>query len=70
VHAKGKPVADDIDLMAFARRTPGFTGADLANVSTSGAAHGPQRQEAHRRERLDEAIDRGRRRPAEAHPAS
>jgi len=32
VHAKGKPVADDVDLAVLARRTPGFTGADLANV--------------------------------------
>jgi len=37
VHAKGKPVADDIDLMNFARRTPGFTGADLANVLNEAA---------------------------------
>jgi len=32
VHAKGKPVAEDVDLEVLARRTPGFTGADLANV--------------------------------------
>ena len=32
VHAKGKPVAADVDLEVLARRTPGFTGADLANV--------------------------------------
>jgi cell division protease FtsH len=32
VHAKGKPLADEIDLETVARRTPGFTGADLANV--------------------------------------
>jgi cell division protease FtsH len=37
VHAKGKPIAEDIDLMAFARRTPGFTGADLANVLNEAA---------------------------------
>jgi cell division protease FtsH len=37
VHAKGKPVAEDIDLMNFARRTPGFTGADLANVLNEAA---------------------------------
>ncbi|WP_309056515.1 ATP-dependent metallopeptidase FtsH/Yme1/Tma family protein, partial [Streptomyces sp.] len=32
VHQKGKPVAPDVDLGAVARRTPGFTGADLSNV--------------------------------------
>jgi cell division protease FtsH len=37
VHAKGKPIAEDIDLMTFARRTPGFTGADLANVLNEAA---------------------------------
>jgi cell division protease FtsH len=37
VHAKGKPIDESIDLMAFARRTPGFTGADLANVLNEAA---------------------------------
>jgi len=37
VHAKGKPVAPDLDLEVIARRTPGFTGADLANVINEGA---------------------------------
>ena len=37
VHARGKPMAPDIDLMAVARRTPGFTGADLANVLNEAA---------------------------------
>ena len=37
VHAKGKPMADEVDLMAVARRTPGFTGADLANVLNEAA---------------------------------
>lgn len=37
VHAKGKPIAEDVDLMAVARRTPGFTGADLANVLNEAA---------------------------------
>ena len=32
VHAKGKPLDDEVDLAVVARRTPGFTGADLANV--------------------------------------
>jgi cell division protease FtsH len=37
VHAKGKPLAENVDLKSFARRTPGFTGADLANVLNEAA---------------------------------
>jgi cell division protease FtsH len=37
VHAKGKPVAPELDLEVIARRTPGFTGADLANVINEAA---------------------------------
>jgi cell division protease FtsH len=37
VHARGKPLGEDIDLRAVARRTPGFTGADLANVLNEAA---------------------------------
>ncbi|MDA2805634.1 ATP-dependent zinc metalloprotease FtsH [Nocardiopsis suaedae] len=37
VHAKGKPMADDVDLDVVARRTPGMTGADLQNVVNEGA---------------------------------
>nr|WP_281268686.1 ATP-dependent zinc metalloprotease FtsH [Vallicoccus soli] len=37
VHAKGKPIAPEVDLMAVARRTPGMTGADLANVLNEAA---------------------------------
>ena len=37
VHAQGKPVAPDVDLESIARRTPGFTGADLANVLNEAA---------------------------------
>ena len=37
VHAKGKPIADDVDLAVVARKTPGFTGADLANVLNEAA---------------------------------
>jgi cell division protease FtsH len=37
VHAKGKPFDADVDLGIIARRTPGFTGADLANVINEAA---------------------------------
>ena len=37
VHAQGKPLAADVDLRAVAKRTPGFTGADLANVLNEAA---------------------------------
>ena len=37
VHAKGKPISPDVDLDVIARRTPGFTGADLANVINEAA---------------------------------
>jgi cell division protease FtsH len=37
IHAKGKPLAKDLDLDIVARRTPGFTGADLENVLNEAA---------------------------------
>jgi cell division protease FtsH len=59
VHAEGKPMAPDVDLEGVARRTPGFTGADLANVLNE-AALLTARQNARQitDEYLDEAIDR------------
>jgi cell division protease FtsH len=59
VHQKGKPVAPDVDLSAVARRTPGFTGADLSNVLNEAAllaARGNAKLIDNRF--LDEAIDR------------
>jgi cell division protease FtsH len=59
VHAQGKPMVDTIDLNAVARRTPGFTGADLANVLNEAALltarSGAQLIDDRA---LDEAIDR------------
>ena len=59
VHAKGKPMVDDIDLLTVARRTPGFSGADLANVLNE-AALLTARSNAQiiDNRALDEAIDR------------
>src|SRR4051794_33041337 len=37
VHSHGKPMAEGVDLEVIARRTPGFTGADLANVINEAA---------------------------------
>jgi len=37
VHVRGKPLDDDVDLDVLARRTPGFTGADLANMVNEAA---------------------------------
>ena len=59
VHAKGKPLGDDVDLSMIAKRTPGFSGADLANVLNEAAlltARGGQ--SVIDSEIIDEAIDR------------
>ncbi|AQP49087.1 cell division protein FtsH [Tessaracoccus aquimaris] len=59
VHAKGKPLASDVDLVSIARRTPGFSGADLANVLNEAALLAArQNEEMIRQPQLDEAIDR------------
>jgi cell division protease FtsH len=58
VHGKGKPLAD-VDLMAIARRTPGFSGADLANVLNEAALLAARKNERVINDSdLDEAIDR------------
>ncbi len=59
VHAKGKPLAQSVDLEIVARKTPGFTGADLANVLNE-AALLTARSNAQLVDNraLDEAIDR------------
>ena len=59
VHAKGKPLAKDVALVTYARRTPGFTGADLANVLNEAALlTAREGQKTITNTQLDEAIDR------------
>ncbi len=59
VHAKGKPIIDTIDLEVLAKRTPGFTGADLANLMNEAALLGARRGHDHiEMTDLTEAIDR------------
>ncbi|MSW58944.1 MAG: ATP-dependent zinc metalloprotease FtsH, partial [Actinobacteria bacterium] len=59
VHAKNKLVAKDVDLTSYAKRTPGFTGADLANVLNEAALLAAREdRKAIRNSDLDEAIDR------------
>ncbi len=59
VHARGKPLDDDVSLETLAKQTPGFSGADLQNLLNEGAilaARGGQKRIAMRE--LEEAIDR------------
>jgi len=59
VHSRGKPMAENVDLLAVARRTPGFTGADLANVLNEAALLTARSNAKLIDNRfLDEAIDR------------
>ncbi|MEJ3742186.1 ATP-dependent zinc metalloprotease FtsH [Actinomycetes bacterium KLBMP 9797] len=59
VHAKGKPFTPDVDLDAVARRTPGFTGADLANVINEAALLTARHDKrAITNDNLEESIDR------------
>jgi cell division protease FtsH len=59
VHARGKPMGTGVDLLSVARRTPGFTGADLANVLNEAALlTARQNRKLVENDQLDEAIDR------------
>ena len=59
VHSKGKPLDADINLEVLSRGTPGFTGADLANMLNEGALLAARRGSAkiHQQD-LEEALDR------------
>ena len=66
VHAKGKPIAGDVDLAVIARRTPGFTGADLANVLNEAALLTAR----HDKQLVDMAVARGEHRPRRRRPGA
>jgi cell division protease FtsH len=59
VHSRGKPLADQVDLEVLARRTPGFTGADLANLINEAALLAARKRTKQiTMTELEEAIDR------------
>lgn len=59
VHARNKKLADQVSLEAIARRTPGFTGADLANLLNEAAIlTARRRKEAITMAEIDDAVDR------------
>ncbi|MGH9264158.1 MAG: ATP-dependent zinc metalloprotease FtsH, partial [Acidimicrobiales bacterium] len=59
VHAKNKPLAKGVDVDVLARRTPGFTGADLANLMNEAALLAARRGfEEIGMPQLEEAVDR------------
>ncbi len=59
VHSRGKPLAADVDLHVIARRTPGFSGADLENLLNEGALLAARaNRDRIRMNDCEEAIDR------------
>ena len=59
VHSKGKPLEDEVDLMVLAKQTPGFTGADLANLVNESAILAARRNKKKAgMEEYNEAVDR------------
>ncbi len=59
VHADGKPLAADVSVETIARRTPGFTGADLANLLNEAALLAARRSRSTvGHAELDDALDR------------
>jgi cell division protease FtsH len=59
VHARNKPLSGDVDLTALAKRTPGFSGADLENVLNESAILAVrEKRDSIGMKQIDEAIDR------------
>lgn len=59
VHARGKPLAEDVDLKRIAQATPGFSGADLANAINEAALLASRRKaETISQHDLDDAVER------------
>jgi len=59
VHIKGKPLAENIDVKVLAKRTPGFTGADLANLTNEAALIAARHnQKEIKMGNIEEAIDK------------
>lgn len=59
VHVKGKPLGEDVDIKVLAKRTPGFTGADLSNMINEGALLAARHDKKEiNMEDMEEAIDK------------
>ena len=59
VHVKGKPLAKEVDLDVLARRTPGFTGADLSNLVNEAALLAARRNKKRvEMGEMEEAVER------------
>lgn len=59
VHTRGKPLSEEVDLGVLARRTPGFTGADLANLVNEGALLAARRgKKKITMEELEDSVER------------
>jgi len=59
IHTRDKPLADEVDLEVLARRIPGFTGADIENLSNEAALLAARRhKKTIAMDELEDAIDR------------